>query len=212
MLTCSTLLERQRDSPCGLCASAITVFIPVNKKNCTKRENKEQLIKAPWRQIRRRTFAAVLFRSVEWWNRGGTTGLQVLSFSSRQVTFNLPETLGSSGESAPKGLTTPIARQRRTLIRLSCCMRRTVTSRRSRGGHGMPRCTSVNRGFSHTPHSNCLCLYSRNEAEEVSHRILCRIMSLFSLISKEARLAGLLHSLIPSAFLTFWSDGSNVFI
>lgn len=30
------------------------------------------------------------------------------------------------GRARPKVLTTPIARQRRTLIRLSCCMRRTV--------------------------------------------------------------------------------------
>lgn len=107
---------------------------------------------------------------------------------------------GPLARARPRVLTTPIVRQRRTLIRLSCCVRRTVPVV-GQGEVMEYRDAHLLTG----PHSNCLCLYSRNEAEEVSHRILCRIVSLFSLISKEARLAGLLHSLIPSAFLTFWS-------
>lgn len=127
LLTCSTLLERQRDSPCGLCASAITVFIPVNKKSCTKRENKEQLIKAPRRQIRRRTFAAELFRSVEWWSRAvEPQGCRCCRSPAGKSHLTSRRRWDPLGRARPEVLTTPIARQRRTLIRLSCCMRRTV--------------------------------------------------------------------------------------
>lgn len=65
--------------------------------------------------------AALLFRSVDpndcRWRRSPGGG----------VTFDLPGTPGSSGGGAhPKVLSAPMARQRRTLIRLSCFVLRTV--------------------------------------------------------------------------------------